>query len=53
MCRYVRDFQLNYRGSGSLEMFFDTDGFESLSRGGLLNNTRKDGREAGLDRGGS
>lgn len=53
MCRYARDFQVNYRRSGSLVMVYGTDGFESLSRGDLLNNSCKDGREAGLDGGGS
>lgn len=53
MCRYVRDFQSQVRFLG---MFFETNGFESLSRGGLLeskfwDNTCKDRREAGPDRG--
>lgn len=53
MCRYARDFQVSHRRSGSSVMVYGTDGFESLSRGDLLNNSCKDGKEAGLDGGGS
>lgn len=51
--RCVRDFQVNYHRSGSLEMISETDGFEGLSRDDLLKDRCKDGREAGLGGGGS